>query len=883
MNVLSYLQSLAGKFLRPSQTEEDMEEELRSHIQYRADDLERGGLDRGEAERRACIEFGGHARFREECRDALGARLLDSVFHDVRFSLRLLRKSPGFTIAAVLTLAFAIGANAVVFGVLNGLVLRPLNVPQPESLWGTEYGSDPGWQSYPNYVDLRDRNRSFEDLAAFNFAFVGLDSGNDPVRASGYAVTGNYFDVLRIQPYLGRFFHRADEHGPNSVPYIVLSHPYWHSHFQDDRGVLGRVVLLNKHPYTVIGVAPPEFRGTLMFASVDFFMPLVDQEQVDGVSLNSRGNIHAIFEVLGHLKPGVTPAQAVADMNAVGADLTKAYPKEFAQKTSSLSREGLTSFGAPVKAFVGALMLLACLILLAACANLGSLFAARAADRSREVALRIALGSTRNRVLRGLFTEAVLISLMGGALGLWASIMLLGKLSVWQPFPTAPIRIPVHPDTRVYIVALLLALVSGLLFGVVPVRQVLRTDPYEIIKAASIAPGKRRISIRDLLLTLQIAICGVLVTSSMVAVRGLARSLYSSLGFEARNATIVDLNLAMAGYSNDQAPALQKRILDSLRAIPGVESVGLSTRYPPLIYAAAVRENVFRNETNDLTVSNVAVRPYRYDISPGYFEAAKTSLLTGRDFTWHDDKNAPAVGVVNRDFAVRLFGSVDAALGGFYKLQDGTRVQVVGIVEDGKYMSLTEDQQPAIFLSYLRSPTSECALIVRSSRDPRQLASAIRSSIRELEAGLPVDSQSWSAMLNVVLFPSRVATVSLGVLGIMGAMLSVTGVFGMAAYAVSRRLKDLGIRLAVGAQPHQLLQAALGRAFRLLACGSCTGLLLGIAASRILSAIVYQATPRDPLVLSGVVLTMLLIGLLATWIPAQRVLSINPLALLREE
>ncbi|MBV8832940.1 MAG: ABC transporter permease, partial [Acidobacteriaceae bacterium] len=369
----------------------------------------------------------------------------------------------------------------------------------------------------------------------------------------------------------------------------------------------------------------------------------------------------------------------------------------------------------------------------------------------------------------------------------------------------------------------------------------------------------------------------------MVAIRGLARSLYSSLGFEARNATIVDLSLAMAGYSNDQAPALQKRILDSLRTIPGVESVGLSSSYPPLIYAAAVRENVFRNQTNDLTVANVAVRPYRYDISPGYFEAAKTSLLAGRDFTWHDDKNALAVAVVNRHFAVTLFGSVNAALGGFYKLQDGTRVQVVGIVEDGKYMSLTEDQQPAIFLPFLRSPTSQCALVIRSSRDPQQLAGAIRSNIRELEAGLPVDTQSWSAMLNVVLFPSRVATVSLGVLGIMGAMLSVTGVFGMAAYAVSRRLKELGIRLALGAQPRQLLQAALGRAFRLLAWGSFTGLLLGIAASRILSAIVYQATPRDPLVLSGVVLTMLLLGLFATWIPAQRVLSINPLKLLREE
>ncbi len=536
MNFLAYFRSLAAKVFHRSQIENDVEEELRSHIQYRADDLERGGLPRAEAERRARIEFGGYVRFKEESHEAMGGIFLDTVTQDVRFALRVLRKSPGFTLAAVVTLALAIGANAVVFGILNGLILRPLNVPQAENLWGTMYGDNPGWQSYPNYVDLRDRNRSFESLAAFKFVSAGLDTGKDPSAAGGFATSGNYFDVLRIQPYLGRVFHGSDEQGPNSAPYLVLSYAYWHSHFGDDRSVVGRVVRLDKHPFTIVGVAPPGFGGTLLFISPDFFMPIVNQQQVDGESLlNARGNDHGIFELLDHLKPGVTPAQAVADLDAVGAYLEKTYPKEFGHKGSSLAQEGLTSFARPVRAFVAGLMLLAGLILLAACSNLGSLFAAHTADRSREVALRLALGSSRTRILRQLLTEAVLISLVGGASGLLGSVVLLDWLSTWQPFHQAGVHVPVSPDARVYVVALALALVSGFLFGIVPVRQVLKTDPYGIIKSGSTGTMGRRITVRDVLLVFQIAICAVLVTSSVVALRGLARSLDSNFGFELRN------------------------------------------------------------------------------------------------------------------------------------------------------------------------------------------------------------------------------------------------------------------------------------------------------------------------------------------------------------
>ena len=807
------------------------------------------------------------------------------LLQDLRFTLRQLRKSPGFTLAAVLTLALAIGANAVVFAVLNALILHPQNVPQAESLYGIEHGSDrSAWESYPDYQDLRDRNRSFDGLAAFTLSKAGLDTGQDPSSVWLYETSGNYFDALGIQPYLGRFFHGADEHGANSAPYIVLAYAYWHSHFQDDRNVVGRVVQLNKHPFTILGVAPPEFQGTLLFFSPDLFLPMVNMEQVDGLNaLNERGH-RGILMALGHLKAGVTPAQAVADLNSTGSYLEKSYPRDDGQMTFTLTRPGLLGdfLGRPARAFLSGLMLLAGLILLAACANLGSLFAARATDRSREVALRMALGSSRMRVLRQVFTEAVAISLLGGTAGLLGSIALLREFSAWRPVPQFTcIHVPVSPDAHVYLVALLLSLASGFLFGAVPVRQVLRTNPYEVVKTGSTDRVGRRITVRDVLLVAQIAICAVLVTSSLVAVRGMARSLQGHFGFEPRNAMLVNTVLSMAGYSGDRKPAMQRRMIEAVEAVPGVQSVGL-VNYPPLS-TAVENWNVYSDRTTDMSPSNVAATSITYSISPEYFHAAGTALLSGRALTWHDDKDAPRVAVINREFARKVLGSVTSALGGHFKLADGTRIQVVGIAEDGKYLSLTETPQPAMFLPFLQSNSNWTTLVVRSNSDPQQLAPAIRSALRDLDAGLTFDIKTWTEEMGGTLFAPHVATVALGVLGGMGAMLAITGIFGMAAYAVSRRMRELGIRIALGAQRREVLQAALGRPLKLLAFGSAAGLALGILASRVLAFIVYQATPRDPLVLAGVVLAMLLLGVVATWIPAQRALSVDPLILLREE
>ena len=805
---------------------------------------------------------------------------MGTLFQDLRFAARVLRKSPGFAVAAVLTLALAIGANAVVFSVMNALVLRPINVPQGESLYGLWRAPDDDMhQSYPDYLDLRDRSRTLDGLAAFTMGEGGLDSGKEPVDVWFYETSGNYFDALRLQPYLGRFFHASDEHGPNSAPYVVLTYAFWHTHFRSDPSVVGRTVLLNKRPLTIIGVAPPEFHGTMVFFNPDLFMPIVNHQ---GDDLNSRKS-RWVFMTLGHLKPGVTPAQAAADLDSVGAYLEKTYPRDDGKVHFRLVHPGLYGdfLERPARAFMAALMLLAVLILLAACANLGSLFAARAADRARELALRLALGSSRSRILRGLFTEAMLISFVGGALGLWGSVFLLRALSSWQPMPRYPIYMPVNPDAKVYAVALLLTIISGFLFGAVPVRQVLRTSPYEIVKAGSIISVGRRLTVRDVLLVVQIALCAVLVTSSFVAVRGMARTLHNNFGFALENTMLVESDLSMAGYTGDQVPPMQKRMIDAIAAIPGVESVGLADGLP--LAQGASDSNVFTDDTVDLRPANAAADVNLYRVSPEYFHAAGTALLAGRPFTWHDDKNSPRVAVVNREFARRIFKSADGAIGRHFKLPDGTRVQIVGIAEDGKYNGLTENPQTAMFLPILQMPSSATLLVVHSQLDPQQLAPIIRSRLHEVDAALPFLVETRRRAMDIPLFGPRMATISLGVMGLMGAMLSITGIFGMAAYSVSKRLRELGIRIALGAQRKEVLQAALGRPFKLLAFGSVAGLILGILASRVLASVVYQATPRDPLVLAGAVLTMLLLGLVATWIPARRALKVDPLVLLRVE
>jgi predicted permease len=868
-------------------TERDLDDEIRGHLALSIKEAVDRGEDPETARRRAIAELGYVGNVRESMRRVWYSRLyeaVDDVRRDCRFAVRVLRKSPGFTLVAIVTLAVAIGANAVVFGVMNGLVLRPLDVPQPESLYGIEHANEHSmYESYPDYRDLRDRNHSFDGLAAFSISQAGIDTGDHAARAWVFDATGNYFDVLKLQPYLGRFFHAADERGPNSAPFIVLGYDYWEKHFQADPAAVGRSVRLNGHPFTIIGVAPKGFHGTLAFGVADFYVPFVNLEEIDGRNLLEVRATQSMFMTFGHLKPGVTLAQAASDLNAIGDYLDKTYPNERGATAFTLARPSLYGnyLGQPMRAFFSALMALAALVLLGACANLGGLFAARAADRSREVAVRLSLGASRGRVLRPLLIEAVMISMAGGAIGLWGTIAALRALTAWQPMPRWPLSVPVSPDATIYLFAVALALVSGLLFGIVPVRQVMRTDPYRVIKAGPDSVAGTRLALRDLLLVTQVAICAILVIASLVAFRGFERARSARLGFDPHDALLADTDLAMSGYTNERIAPMQKRMIETVAAIPGVASVAAIGR-PPLA-ASGFLSYLYARDATDFRPAQALVAAERFQISPEYFQASRTRLLAGRAFSWHDDARAPRVAIVNAQTAHQLFGSADAALGQQFKLRDRSLVQIVGVVEDGIYENLAETPRPAVFMPLQQMPMSETWLVVRAADDPGPLSAAIRAAVRHLDPGLPLYIEPWSRQLDFALFPSRMATIALAIMGGVGVLLAMTGVFGLSAYSVSRRLKELGIRIALGAKRGDVIRVALGRSFRLLTSGAIVGVVLGVLASRVLASIVYQATPRDPVVLTGVVIVMVALGLAATWVPARRALSADPLLLLRQE
>jgi len=878
---MSIFRRLVNTFSR-SKLHQEIEAEIQSHVEMRIADNIAAGMSPEAARRDALIRFGSRVVMRERVTAADAATAFDAVWRDLRYAARQLQRSPAFTATALLTLILGVGANVVVFSVVNALMLRPLDVPKSAGLYNVVHKT-PGYdnQSYPDYLDFQSKNSTFSDMAAYRLQSAGLSTRDAAYKCWYYRVSGNYFDMLGVRPDEGRLFHASDEHGPNSAPYIVLSHDFWRRRFNSDPGVVGTTVEVNKHPFTVIGVVPAAFHGADLFVWPDFWMPIVDSPDNDGANFLSIRGMHNIW-ILGKLKPDVSPAQATDNLNAIARELARQNPDDDGL-SARLVKPGLMGdmFGDPARSFLAGTMLLAFLVLLAACANLASLFAARTADRGRELAIRLAIGSSRSNVLRHLLAEAVLISVLGGALGTLFSTVLLDALTHWQPFPEFPVRVTVSPDPRVYGVALLLSIGSGVLWGLVPMRQIWATGPVEVLKGGG--PGTivfRRFALRDLLLGIQIALCTLLVTSSLVALRGMQRSLHAPLGFQPQGAFLAETDLHMGGHSNASITEMRRRMLEDVGGIPGVTSVGIIDETP--LGTGGSSSPAYREGTTDFRVSQSAFGAKFFSISPGYFEAARTRLLGGRDFTWHDDAKEGKVAIVNETFARSMFGNT-SVVGRRFLLGDKRHYEIVGVVEDGKYESLTETPWAAMFFPLDQSPDSDTSLVVRSPLPEAEIVPEVRRRLAEIDPGLPFVFHSWPDALAFVLFPARVATATLGVMGLLAGMLAVTGVFGMAMYSVSKRRKELGIRVALGARSTQLLRSALGRPLLVLFSGSAAGWLLGMLASPLLAEIVYQATPRDPLVLAGVVITMALLGLLATWIPAQRALDVHPARLLREE
>ncbi len=837
-----------------------------------------------EARRQARVKLGAMEAVREEYQAEKSLPLLENLILDLRYTVRVLRRSPAFTAVALVTLMLGIGANVVVFGVLNAVLLHPLDVRQPQDLYQLRPKQRVSGRllttSYPAFEDLRRRSSSFSDMLAMNaYSHAELRArGNLLMEVNGEEVSANYFDMLGVRPAVGQFFHAADDHGPGSAPYVVLSNDLWLNAFHGDHGVVGTTVEMNLHPFTVVAVAPAQFHGTEKFGWPDYWIPMANEAQLWGDDyLQDRASR---LTVIGRVKPDVTAQQATENLNAIVAELAKEYPATDKGLAVRLIHPGLLGDdGEVIGEFLWSVTVLALLVLLAACANLATLFAARAADRTRELALRVALGSSRRRLMRQLLTEAMVVSLVGGAAGLAGAFLMLGMLNRWRPSFGGHLAISV--DVKVYLAGLGLTLGSALLCGLVPARQAWQSSPLQSMKSGQESTGHlRRFALRDVLLGVQIAICTLLVISSLVALRGMLGALDGPLGFKPQGAMLAETDLSHVEPGNDAALEKEKAMMEAVRILPGVTAVGM-TNATPLGGGGSKGIPVYRQGTTEFTLDKSALETRLYDISPGYLDAAGTRLLGGRDVSWQDTAKTPAVAIVNQTFARTMWGQTPAT--GQRFILSGKLTEVVGVAEDGKYHDLAESPQPVVYLPLAQSEDSSVVFVVRSRLAPNQFAARLASTLSGVEPGAPLTIETWRSALEEVLFPAKTATVALGVMGLLAAMLSVTGIFGMAAYSVSRRMKELGIRVALGARRMQVMSAAVGRPLVLLGVGSAVGLLAGAFANHLLGRIVYQANARDPLVVGGAVLTMALLGIAASAIPARRALAVDPSKLMREE
>jgi predicted permease len=859
-------------------------EEMESHLAAQTEENVRAGMTPEEARRQARLKLGAMEALREGYQAEKSLPLLESLLLDLRYALRVLRRSPAFTVVALMTLMLGIGANVVVFGVLNAVLLHPLDVREPQDLYQLRPKLRVSGRllttSYPAFEDLRRRNSSFSDMLAMNgYSHAQLRGrGNLLIEVAGEEVSANYFDMLGVQAAVGQFFHAADDHGPGSAPYVVLSNDMWRNVFHGDHSIVGTTVEMNLHPFTVIGVAPALFHGTEKFRWPDYWIPMANEAQLWGDDyLEDRASR---LTVIGRVKPHVTAQQATENLNAIVAELAKEYPATDKGLAVRLVRPGLMGDdGEVIGRFLWSVTVLALLVLLAACANLATLFAARAADRTRELALRVALGSSRTRLMRQLLTEAMVLSLAGGATGLVGAILLLGMLNRWRPSFGGHVAISVDP--RVYFAGLGLTLGSALFFGMAPARQAWQSSPLQSMKRGPESTAHlRRLALRDVLLGVQIAICTLLIISSLVAVRGMLGALDGPLGFRPQGAMLAETDLSHVEPGNDAALEKQKAMMEAVRSLPGVTTVGM-TNATPLGGGGSKGIPVYWPGTTEFTLDKSVLETRLYAISPGYLDAAGTRLLGGRDVSWQDTSKTPAIAIVNQTFARTMWGETPAT--GQRFIVSGKLTEVVGVAEDGKYHDLAESPQPVVYLPLAQSEDASVVLVIRSRLAPNQIAARLATTLSGIEPGAPLKVETWRNALEDLLFPAHAATVALGVMGLLAAMLSVTGIFGMAAYSVSRRMKELGIRVALGARRMQVMRAAVGRPMVVLGMGSAAGLLSGAFANRLLGRIVYQANPRDPVVVGGAVLTMIVLGVVASAIPARRALAVDPSKLMREE
>lgn len=813
---------------------------------------------------------------------------MSTLISDLRYSIRSLLKSPGLTLAAVLSLGLGIGANTTIFSWVQAVLLRPIpGAAEPGGLviaaMANREGQSRSW-SYPNYKDLHDRATLVE--------FVGQDDQTLSIavdataeRAWGGLVTGNFFAVMGVKAAAGRVFTTADDVTPGGHPVVVLSYAYWQRRFAADPAVVGKQVTVNNVPVTVIGVAQQGFMGSFLGLSTAAWLPMMMQREVTGGDrLNARGN--GWMQSIGRLKPGVSRAQAQAEATSIMSQLESEYRNNNDGRRLQLVETWQAPFGAatalaPVLAVLSVLVVM---VLVIACANVANLLLSKAVGRRREVAVRLSLGASRWRLVRQLLTESMALAAVAGALGVAMAYWTMDVIMAFVPPIDIPIDLGLRMDQTTLLFALAISVATGVLFGLAPALQASKPETIHALKEEGNrgSGGRAGRRLRNTLVVAQVAVCLVLLVGAMLFLRSFREARTLSPGFEIANSATASVDLFPSGYVGERSHDFQRRAIAAVEALPGVTSAAFTNRIPMVIgsnssMGIGVEGYVPRNN-EEITINYTQV-------GPRYFETLGIPLRAGREFGSADTATSPGVIVINESMAKRYWPE-GKALGGRIRMGEAT-IEVIGIAADTKYGSLAERPVPQLFYPLSQRNASTLRLVARTTGEPSALVGGLRDVLRGLDANLPVfDARTMREHMQGALFVQRMAADLLGAMGVLALLLAAIGLYGVIAYAVNQRTQEMGIRLALGASPRSLLGMVVGQGMKLTGIGLAIGLVLALGAFGSIGAmraLLPGISPLDPLTFVAVPAVLAAIALVASWIPARRAGRIDPLVALRVE
>jgi len=815
------------------------------------------------------------------------------MINDLRFAIRMLIKYPAFSVVAFLALVLGIGANTTVFGIINTLLLRPLPVGHSEEVVKVFTTDDhiKGNQStsYLNFQDYAKQNTAFGSMAAYTFAGVGMTRGSDTLNVGGLLVTGNYFDLLQVKPALGRAFLAEEDSTPNGHPVVVLGYKFWKK-LGADPAIVGSQVTLNGHSFTVIGVAPAAFTGVDVGFDPDVYLPVSMHQWVrPGGDFWFDTRRALLMSVIGRLKPGVTMSEAQAQMRTIAKQLEQAYPDvNKARSIALMSVEAAKSqgLGGPNNEDLArnvSLLLVAASasILLIACANVANLLLARSTARQREMAVRLALGAGRGRIVRQLLTESILLGVIGGVGGVMLAYCLGDVLVALLPPTPFPIALDPQPDWRVLVFSLGVAALSGVIFGLAPALQMARWNLTRGLRErASTAGGAvTRLNLRSLLVVAQIAVSLLLLIGSGLFLKSFYKAQAIDPGFRTENLDIVTINPVLAGYDSDHALQVVGAIVDQIRHDPRVAGADVNNWVP--LFGGEGRTIVIDgrdpNDEHNRRFANYS------PITPGYFQTMGIQLLRGRNFTEQDaEKNAAPVAIIDETMASEFWPNEDALGRRFRFMIKKEPIEVIGIARNSKANTLGEIPSPMVYWPLKEITDTGITLFVHTTSAPGMMLSEIRRIVRSVDVHIPITYEKTIRQhMAVALWPSWMGAMLLGSLGLLAFVLASMGVYGVMAYSVSQRTRELGIRMALGAQTGQVIQLVLRQGMFLAAIGLAFGLFAAFGSTRLAGSLLYGVNPSDPVIFIGVTSLLAMAAFAACYFPARRALRINPVTALR--